>query len=123
MNAVITGQHADTSAVTPVVAQKRTRIVELDESFNPLFDELSEVSLARAEAERREKEIKDLLKSQIQGPEDKMETVVLKAGGKIRAKVGLRGRTSVSAKDLLAAFPEAYAATAKESTYEVISPA
>lgn len=123
MNAVITGQHADTSAATPVTAKKRTRIVEIDASFSALFDELSEVSLARMEAERREKEIKELLKATIPMNADKSETVVVRAGGKIRAKVSLRGRSGLDAKKLLEAFPEAYAAVATETTYQVITPA
>ncbi len=115
-------KHAS-SNVAPTVAKKRTRIVELDGSFAPLFDELSEVALARAEAERREKELKAEILAAAGMNADRLETLVLKVAGVIRAKVGLRGRTNISAKDLQAAFPEAYEATKSETEYQVVSPA
>jgi hypothetical protein len=122
MSAITAAKHAADNAAQTVL-RKRTRIVELDESFSPLFDELSEVSLARAEAERRERELKAEILSAAGMNEDRGETLVVKAGGKIRAKVGMRLRTGVSTKDLQAAFPEAYEATKSETEYQVVSPA
>lgn len=123
MSAVITGTHADTSATPATVAKKRTRIEELDASFSPLFDELSEVMLARKEAETREKELKAEILAAITGPTDKLETVVVKAGGAIRSKISMRSRTNLDGKKLLEAFPEAYSAVSAESSYSVVSPA
>lgn len=122
MSAITAAKHAaDTTPVSLV--KKSTRVIELDESFSPLFDELSEVALARAEAERREKELKAEILAQAGMNKDRGETIVLKAGGRIRAKVGMRLRTGVSTKDLQAAFPEAYEATKTETTFQVISAA
>ena len=122
MSAITAAKHAADNAAQTVTT-KRTRIVELDESFSPLFDELSEVSLARKEAEQREKELKAEILAQTGMNADKLETIVVKAGGKIRAKIGLRLRTNISAKDLQAAFPEAYEATKSETEYQVVTPA
>jgi Zn-finger domain-containing protein len=120
MSAVITGKHAGTSAPA---AAKRTRIVELPDHFGPMLDELSEVSLARAEAERREKEIKEAIKAEAGVNLDKLETLVVKVAGRIRAKIGLRGRDNANLKLLREAFPEAYASVVTESEYQVVSPA
>lgn len=109
MSAITAAKHAADNAAQTITT-KRTRIVELDESYSPLFDELSEVSLARKEAEQREKELKAEILAATGMNADKLETIVVKAGGKIRAKIGLRARTNISAKDLQAAHaPEMHA--------------
>ena len=114
---------AASTVTTAVEPQKRTTVTELDPSFTALFDELSVVSLERANLEQREKDIKALILEQVGKPQDRKHTIAIRVAGAIRAKVGLRGRTNINAKDLQAGFPEAYEACKSETEFPVLSPA
>jgi hypothetical protein len=121
MNVTTTrGRHADTQVTSPV---KRNREVQLDESFGPLLEELSEVRMTKAAAEAREKEIKDLLKAEVGPNADKLETLVVRIAGVIRAKVTLQSKKGVDAKLLKESFPEAYSVCETETEYQVLKPA
>lgn len=114
------GRHADTQVTSPV---KRNREVQLDESFGPLLEELSEVRMTKAAAEAREKEIKDQLKAEAGPNADKLETLVIRIGGVIRAKITMQSKKGVDAKKLKEAFPEAYEACETDTEYQVVKPA
>lgn len=105
------------SATTP-----DTAVFDLPSDMAAKFDELSNVRYARMELEKREKalkaEITDLLPERQKGVK-----FVLRVAGVIRANVRQDSKTNVSAKALLEAFPEAYEALAKESSYDVVTPA
>lgn len=108
------------SATTPV--SKATEVLDLDAALAPLFDELSNVKYVRQEAEKREKELKAQILASLPA-RTKGVKFVLRVGGVIRANVSLRSRTTIKNADLLAAFPEAYAACANETDYDVLDPA
>ena len=114
-------KHAATTTATTSV--KRHRTVELPAGFGPLFDELADVKLTLAEAKARHDELTDIIKAEAGMNEDKKETLLVRVGGVLRAKIGLRGRTNISAKDLQAGFPEAFEACSSESEYQVVTPA
>lgn len=106
----------------PTTTAKDTEVYDLPESFADLFNSLSEARYNRMEAEKVEKAAKAQILAVL--PERKRTVkFVLRVSGVIRASVSLRARTVVSAKELLAAFPEAYAATSHEVEYDVIDPA
>lgn len=102
---------------------KRNTVVELDESYGALCNELADVKLTLSEAKAREKEITDELKLAAGMNKDKGETLVVKIAGVIRAKINLRGRSGVDAKMLQASFPEAFEACKTETEYQQISAA
>lgn len=103
--------------------QKRTTVTELGADWRAAFDELSEVSLKRAELEAREKQLKDAILEAVGKPTDRKHSIAIRVAGAIRMKVSLRARTNVSAKDLKEAFPEAYEACSSETEYAVLTPA
>jgi len=111
------------AADTTAAPTKRTRTIELDESWKPLLDELADVKLTLSEAKSREAEITSQLKAEAGMNTDRLETLVVRVAGVLRAKISLRARTGVDAKALLAAFPEAYEACKTESEYQTVSPA
>jgi len=106
--------HAARSTTAPA---KRTRTVELDATWAPVLDELTEVSAARKEAEDREKQLKDLLLEATGLPDDKDETILVRVAGKLRRKVSLRSRDSIPVKECAEAFPEAYDTLLRTSVY------
>ena len=113
---------AKRAAQTVTSTKPKTVVIELDPSFAAAFDELSEVTLARKEAEDREKELKQLILSQLP-PREKGVTLAVRVGTAIRAKVSMRSREVVSSKILKDAFPEAFQAASHVSEYDVVSPA
>lgn len=109
--------------VAPVAAptSKTIETVDLPENMAELFDELSEVTLARQTAEAREKELKAAIMASVPAEQHKNVTFALRVKNAIRGKISVRTRTGIDQKLLLAAFPEAHAATAKETEYRVFS--
>lgn len=101
---------------------KDTALFDLPSDMASKFDELSTVRYTRMEAEKREKELKaeilDLLPERQKGVK-----YVLRVAGVIRASVTQRSKTNISAKDLLAGFPEAYEACKSETSFDVVNPA
>ena len=84
------GKHAAAPAVKPA-----TEIFEMDERFAAIFDELSEVQLARKAAQDREKELKELIMAEVPEEQDKGVTFALRVANAIRGKVTVRTRTGV----------------------------
>lgn len=106
----------------PVSVSTDTEVYDLPDDMAALFATLSEQRYIRMEAEKKEKAAKAAILAAL--PDRKKGVkFVLRVAGVIRANVSLRSRVTVNAKDLLAAFPEAYAATSKETEYDVIDPA
>lgn len=101
---------------------KDTALLDLPNEMAAKFDELSLVRYARMEAEKREKELKKEILDSL--PErEKGVKFVLRVAGVIRANVSQRGKTTINARALLEAFPEAYEATKFETTFDVLNPA
>lgn len=112
-------------AAEAVSSTPTTIVIEIDDSFAPLFAELAEASLARKEAENREKEIKALLMAEVPGVEDhgdKVTFALRTPSGGLRGKVTKRSRSSIDAKLLAESYPEAYEATLGSSSYQVFTP-
>lgn len=111
------------AADTTAAPTKRTRTIDLDASWAPLLNELADVKLTKAEAESREKEITAQLKAEAGMNTDRLETLVVRVAGVLRAKISLRARSGIDAKALQAAFPEAFEACKTETEYQVVAPA
>lgn len=111
-------KHADTTVATPV---KRTRDIELDESFEPLLDELSEVLITLSAAKQRSEDIKAQLKAEAGMNADKFETLIVRVKGRIRAKISLREQKRPDLKLLQEAFPEAFSTVMKDSASQVVN--
>ena len=110
------GKHAAAPAVKP-----STEIFEMDERFAAIFDELSEVQLARKAAQDREKELKELIMAEVPEEQDKGVTFALRVANAIRGKVTVRVRTGIDQKTLMEVFPEAYEQVRTETSYKVLS--
>ena len=100
---------------------KTVETVDLPDYLADVFDELSEVTLARQTAEAREKELKAEIMASIPEDQEQHVTLALRVKNAIRGKVSVRTRTGVDQKLLLSAFPEAHAATRTETQYRVFS--
>lgn len=122
MTKTIAAHKAAPSIVTS--STPSTVIVDLDDSFLQVIAELAEVSLARKEAENREKELKALLMGEVPDVSEHGDGVTYafrtEAGG-LRGKVTKRSRTNIDSKTLREVFAEAYSAVASQSEYQVLS--
>lgn len=105
-------------------ATPTTEVYDLPEEFAPMLDELSNVRYARAEAQKREKELKaellDLLPARKLGVK-----YVFRILGVVKGNVRMDSKDKVDLGLLLTAFPEAYAAivTPDGTQYDVVNPA
>lgn len=96
-----------------------TVLLDLPDEVAAAFDALAEARAAKKEAEAREDAAKALILAALPN-RIKGVTFIARVGGALRGKITRQSRVNVNAKDLLAAFPEAYEATAKTSEYDVI---
>jgi hypothetical protein len=118
------GKHVATPvSLVKAAPGKTTKVVELSEEFLPLLAQLSEAMIARAEAKSAEDFIKGLLKDAAGMNADKDETLVITVGGIVKAKIGLTVKEVTDESLLKTAFPEAFAATRKDSAFQVVRPA
>jgi len=120
MTVTTAAKHAADTTANPT---KRHRTVELDESYGPVCDELADAKLTLAEAKARVEELTGQLKAAAGMNEDKAETLLVRIGGVLRAKIALRGRQTINSKLLQESFPEAFEAVRGETTYQEVKPA
>lgn len=113
-------KHAADTTANPT---KRHTTVELDASFGPVCDELADAKLTLAEAKARVEELTNTLKAAAGMNEDKGETLLVRIGGVLRAKISLRSRPTINSKLLQESFPEAFEAVKGETFYQAVNPA
>jgi len=113
-------KHAAPTTAEPV---KRHREISLGSEWTDKLNELADVKLTLSEAKLREKELTDELKAAAGPNADKLETLVVRVAGVIRAKINLRGRSGIDKDKLQSAFPEAFEACQTETTYQQVNPA